>query len=218
MALERLLPRGREPVPSLKLERQAWKAGAAWVAGVDEAGAGPLAGPVTAGAVALSAGRRLKWYRRVNDSKVLPERVRDELAVEIKASVPWAVGWASAAEIDRVNIYQARKLAMLRAIEGLSVCPDAIISDAMPLPIANVRAVIDGDAVSIAVGAASIIAKTARDALMVEMCRQYPGYHFCQNKGYPTPEHKRLLVERGPCPIHRRSFAPVAQFSLPLPL
>ncbi len=204
------------PIPSLRFEREAWKAGAHWVAGVDEVGVGPLAGPVTAGMVALPAGRRFKWYRFVRDSKVLNERVRDELAAEIKASVPWALGWASHEEIDRINIYQARKLCMVRAFEALPVRPDAIISDALDLPLANVRPVIDGDALSIAVGAASIVAKVARDALMVEMCERYPGYGFCHNRGYPTPEHKQLLLARGPCEIHRRSFAPVAQFLLPL--
>jgi ribonuclease HII len=204
------------PIPSLRFEREAWKAGAHWVAGVDEVGVGPLAGPVTAGMVALPAGKRFKWYRFVRDSKVLKESVRNELAAEIKASVPWALGWASHEEIDRINIYQARKLCMVRAYEALSVRPDAIISDALDLPLPNVRPVIDGDALSIAVGAASIVAKVARDALMVEMCERYPGYGFCHNRGYPTPEHKQLLLARGPCEIHRRSFAPVAQFSLAL--
>jgi ribonuclease HII len=204
------------PIPSLRFEREAWKAGAHWVAGVDEVGVGPLAGPVTAGMVALPAGKRFKWYKFVRDSKVLKESVRDELAAEIRASVPWALGWASHEEIDRINIYQARKLCMVRAYEALSVRPDAIISDALDLPLPNVRPVIDGDALSIAVGAASIVAKVARDALMVEMCERYPGYGFCHNRGYPTPEHKQLLLARGPCEIHRRSFAPVAQFSLAL--
>ena len=104
---------------------------------------------------------------------------------------------------------------MLRAIEQLGVRPEAIISDALDLPLPGVRPVIHGDALSIAVGAASIVAKVARDALMVELCAKYPGYAFCRHKGYPTPEHKRLLQMRGPCPIHRRSFAPVAQFNLP---
>ncbi len=202
--------------PTLKFEREAWKAGAHWVAGVDEVGVGPLAGPVTAACVALPQGRRFKWYRFVNDSKVLPERTRVELAREIQASVPFAIGWADPAEIDRINIYQARKLCMLRAFEALAVTPDAIISDALPLPLPNVRAVIDGDALSVAVAAASIVAKVARDTLMEEMCGRYPGYAFCRNKGYPTPEHKALLLARGPCEIHRRSFAPVAQFSLRL--
>lgn len=203
-----------DPIPSLAFERRAWKAGAHWVAGVDEVGVGPLAGPVTAACVALPPGRRFKWYKTVRDSKVLPERTRVELAAEIRRAVPWALGWASHVEIDRINIYQARKLCMLRAFEALSVTPDHIISDALPLPLPNVEPVIDGDALSVAVAAASIIAKVARDALMEEMCAKYPGYGFCHNKGYPTPEHKRLLVRRGPCEIHRRSFAPVAQFTL----
>ena len=210
------MARALDPLPSLRFEREAWKAGAYWVAGVDEVGVGPLAGAVTAACVALPPRRRFKWYRWVNDSKVLPERVRDELAVEIMAAVPWAIGWANPAEIDRINIYQARKLCMLRAFEALAVQPDQIISDALPLPLPNVRAIINGDALSIAVGAASIIAKVARDAYMVAMCERYHGYNFCQNKGYPTPEHKRLLRERGACPIHRRSFAPVAQQVLDL--
>lgn len=206
------------PIPSLKFERAAWKAGAHWVAGVDEVGVGPLAGPVTAACVALPPNRRLKWYKTVRDSKVISEKLRDELAAEIKRSVPWAIGWADHLEIDRVNIYQARKLCMLRAFEQLSVQPDHIISDALPLPLPNVQAVIDGDALSVAVAAASIIAKVARDAYMNEMCEKYPGYGFCHNKGYPTPEHKRLLLANGPCEIHRRTFAPVAQFALALPV
>lgn len=206
------------PIPSLRFEREAWKSGAFWVAGVDEVGVGPLAGPVTAACVALPPRRRFAWYRAVRDSKVLPEAARLELAAAIKASVPFAIGWASHDEIDAINIYRARKLAMVRAFDQLPVEADAIISDALPLPLRNVRPVVDGDALSVAVAAASIIAKVARDALMVEMCERYPGYGFCHNKGYPTPEHKRLLLKRGPCPIHRRSFAPVAQRALALDL
>ena len=186
------------------------------MAGVDEVGVGPLAGAVAAACVALPPRRRFKWYRWVNDSKVLPEKVRDELAAQIMADVPWAIGWASPSEIDRINIYQARKLCMVRAFGVLSVQPDQIISDALPLPLPNVRPIIHGDALSISVGAASIIAKVARDAYMVRMCERYHGYNFCRNKGYPTPEHKRLLRERGATPIHRRSFAPVAQQVLDL--
>jgi ribonuclease HII len=204
------------PIPSLRFEREAWKSGAFWVAGVDEVGVGPLAGPVTAACVALPPRRRFKWYKAVRDSKVLPEATRVELAEEIRAAVPFALGWASHEEIDAINIYRARKLAMVRAFDQLAVQPDAIISDALPLPLRNVRPVIDGDALSVAVAAASIVAKVARDALMREMCERYPGYGFCHNKGYPTPEHKRLLRQRGPCPIHRRSFAPVAQMALAL--
>jgi ribonuclease HII len=201
------------PIPSLKFEKEAWNAGAFWVAGVDEVGVGPLAGPVAAAVVALPAGKRFAWYSKVRDSKVLSERQRDALAPKIRASVPFAIGWASHQEIDRIGILPARRLCMLRAFEQLSVKPDAIISDALDLPLPNLRAVIDGDALSVAVAASSIVAKVARDAVMNEMCARYPGYAFCQNKGYPTPEHKRLLQQRGPCEIHRRSFAPVAQYA-----
>ena len=201
------------PTPTLKFEKEAWNAGAHWVAGVDEVGVGPLAGPVAAAVVALPAGRRFAWYSKVRDSKVLSEPVRDMLAPKIRASVPFAIGWASHEEIDRIGILPARRLCMLRAFEQLGVKPDAVISDALDLPLPNLRAVIDGDALSVAVAAASIVAKVARDALMVELCAQYPGYNFCQNKGYPTPEHKRLLQHRGPCAIHRRSYAPVAQYA-----
>ncbi|MCC7363475.1 MAG: ribonuclease HII [Dehalococcoidia bacterium] len=207
-----------DPIPSLRFEREAWNAGAYWVAGVDEVGVGPLAGPVTAACVALPAGKRFPWYRAVRDSKVLPESARLELAVQIKRDVPFAIGWASHTEIDQVNIYKARKLAMVRSFDQLAVEPDAIISDALKLPLPNLRAVIDGDALSVAVAAASIVAKVARDALMDELCDRFPGYGFCHNKGYPTPEHKRLLARRGPCEIHRRSFAPVAQRSFALDL
>jgi ribonuclease HII len=151
----------------------------------------------------------------VRDSKVLPERARDELAGKIRESVPYAVGWASVEEIDHIGILPARRLCMLRAFEALGVKPDAVISDALDLPLPNVRPVIDGDALSVAVAAASIVAKVARDAVMIDLCSRYPGYGLCRNKGYPTPEHKRLLRERGPSPIHRRSYAPVAQFSFP---
>lgn len=201
------------PIPSLRFEKEAWNAGAQWVAGVDEVGCGPLAGPVAAGVVALPVGRRFKWYREVRDSKVLPESARDELSARIRKDVPFAIGWASVEEIDRIGILPARRLCMLRAFEGLGLKPDAVISDALDLPLPNVRAVIDGDALSVAVAAASIVAKVERDRLMTELCDQYPGYKFCQHKGYSTPEHKRLLRELGPSPIHRRSWAAVSQYA-----
>lgn len=203
------------PAPSLRFEREAWASGAQWVAGVDEVGCGPLAGPVTAAVVALPAGKRFRWYSRVRDSKVLSEAARNDLAPRIQRAVPFAIGWASHEEIDRIGILQARRLCMLRAFEQLPVTPDAIISDALDLPLPNLRAVIDGDALSVAVASASIVAKVARDTLMQELCERYPGYHLCKNKGYPTPEHKRLLRQRGPSPIHRRSYAPVAQVCFP---
>lgn len=206
---------GKTPVPSLRFEKEAFAAGAAWVAGVDEVGCGPIAGPVAAGVVAIPAGKRFRWFAHVRDSKVLPEKARDELSARIRESVPFAIGWASVEEIDRIGILPARRLCMLRAFETLSVTPDAVISDALDLPLPNVRAVIDGDALSVAVAAASIVAKVERDALMTRLCDEFPGYKFCRHKGYSTPEHKRLLRELGPSPIHRRSYAPVAQYAFP---
>lgn len=204
---------GATPIPSLRFEKEAWNAGAHWVAGVDEVGVGPLAGPVAAAVVALPANRRFRWYSVVRDSKVMSEHQRMGVAPKIQDSVPWAIGWASVEEIDRIGILPARRLCMLRAFEQLGVRPDAIISDALDLPLPNVRPIIDGDALSVAVASASIVAKVARDQVMDELCAKYPGYNFCQNKGYPTPEHKRLLQQRGPCAVHRKSYAPVAQFS-----
>jgi ribonuclease HII len=202
--------------PSLKFEREAWRAGAFWVVGVDEVGVGPLAGPVAAGAVALEPGKAFAWFRKVRDSKVLSAAVREFLAAQVRESVPSAVGWASHAEIDRIGILPARRLCMLRAIEQLGLHPDAIISDALDLPLEGVRPIVKADARSVAVAAASIVAKVARDALMHDLCAQYPGYGFCQHKGYPTPEHRFLLRKRGPSPIHRRSYAPVAQLAFDL--
>ena len=201
------------PIPSLKFEREAWRSGAIWVAGIDEVGVGPLAGPVTAGVVVLPKGRRFRWYSQVRDSKVISEATRLILSAQIRRDVSFAIGWASHEEIDQIGILPARRLCMMRALEQLEVRPDHIISDALDLPVEGVRPIIDADALSVAVAAASIVAKVERDALMVEYCGRYRGYAFCRNKGYPTPEHKRLLRQRGPCEIHRRSYAPVAQLN-----
>jgi ribonuclease HII len=183
------------------------------VGGVDEVGVGPLAGPVAAGVVALKPGKRFPWFDKVRDSKVVPEAMREALAAQIRASVPFAIGWASAEEIDRIGILPARRLCMLRAIEQLAVRPETILSDALDLPLPDVRAIIKADAQCVSVAAASIVAKVARDAVMVEMCGRYPGYGFCHNKGYPTPEHRAAINRRGPSDVHRKSYAPVAQKS-----
>lgn len=197
--------------PTLRFEREAWSAGCVWVAGVDEVGVGPLAGPVAAGAVAVCREQRFSWFKHVRDSKVLSAANRAELAELILATAPAAIGWASSEEIDRIGILPARRLCMLRALEQLTVTPGAIISDALSLPLENVRPVISADALSVSVAAASIIAKVARDRVMEELDAQYPGWGFAQHKGYPTSEHRRLLQERSPTPIHRRSYTPVAQ-------
>ena len=199
----------RTPIPSLRFEKEAWASGAFWVAGVDEVGCGPIAGPVAAGVVALPQGRRFRWYSHVRDSKVLPEKARDELSARIRESVPFAIGWATVEEIDRIGILPARRLCMLRAFEQLGVKPDAVISDALDLPLPNVRAVIDGDALSVAVAAASIVAKVERDRMLVELDREYPVYGLARHKGYGAPDHLAALAKYGPSPLHRLTFRSV---------
>ena len=203
--------RGGAPAPSLRWEREAWRDGAALVAGVDEVGVGPLAGPVTAAAVLLGPRDRRGWFRRVRDSKALPAAARAELAAEIEASIAHGVGWATNAEVDRCGIVEARRLAAMRAIGALPRAPDAVISDALALPLPRVRAEAKADARSVAVAAASIVAKVARDRWMAELCARLPGYGFCRNKGYATPAHRRAIERRGPCEAHRLSWAPFAR-------
>jgi len=181
------------------------------VAGVDEAGRGPLAGPVVAAAVILDPARPIAGLR---DSKALSARRRAELAAAIRErSLAWAVGIADVAEIDDVNILQATLRAMRRAVCALIVVPSEALVDGNVLPPLDcpARAIVKGDRDVMAISAASIIAKTARDAMLDEIDGRYPGYGFAQHKGYPTPAHLDALARLGPCPAHRRSFAPVAQ-------
>lgn len=196
----------------LRFEIELWEQGYNFIAGVDEAGMAPLAGPVVAGAVILPRNYKL---RGLNDSKqILDESKREELAQQIKNdAVCWSVGFAEVEEIDRINIYHAGLLAMQRAFQGLSCVPDFVLVDARKIPNCPTpqRGIIRGDALSASIAASSIIAKTTRDAHMLEMDRMYGGYGFASHKGYPTPEHCRALRERGALPIHRRSFARVRQ-------
>ncbi len=196
----------------LRFEIDLWTQGYFHVAGVDEAGMAPLAGPVVAGAVILPRNYKL---RGLNDSKkILDADMREELAVQIKRdAVCWAFGFAEVEEIDRINIYHAGLLAMRRAFEGLTCVPDFVLVDARKIPHCPTpqRGIIRGDALSASIAAASIIAKTTRDAHMMEMDRQYAGYGFASHKGYPTPEHCRALKELGALPIHRRSFGRVRE-------
>ncbi len=185
------------------------------VCGVDEAGRGPLAGPVVAAAVILDPVRHIAG---LNDSKKLSAKKREVLAVEIRAhALAWFVAEASVEEIDRMNILQASLLAMRRAVEGLSVLPTRAMVDGnrtplgMPCP---VEAVVGGDGKVAAIAAASILAKTVRDAGMMVLHERYPQYAFCKHMGYPTAVHLAALRKHGPSPVHRRSFAPVAQVSL----
>jgi ribonuclease HII len=196
----------------LRFELELWTEGFGFVAGVDEAGMAPLAGPVVAGAVILPRNYKL---RGLNDSKkILDPEKRDELAAQIKRdAVCWSVGFAEVEEIDKINIYHAGLLAMQRAVCGLTSQPDFILVDARKIPNCTVpqRGIIRGDALSASIAAASIIAKTTRDAHMLEMDALYSGYGLASHKGYPTPEHCRALKELGALPIHRRSFARVRQ-------
>ncbi|MCI4646042.1 MAG: ribonuclease HII [Hyphomonadaceae bacterium] len=178
--------------------------------GIDEAGRGPWAGPVCAGAVILASGA---LPQGLTDSKKLSAARRTALTPAIKASaMAWGIGWASPEEIDAMNIRQATHLAMRRAVEALAICPEHALVDGNDLPAGLPcpgETVIKGDLTEPAISAASILAKTARDALMVEMEARYPGYGFAAHKGYGTPAHKAALTELGPCAIHRMSFAPV---------
>lgn len=196
----------------LRFEIELWAQGFNLVAGVDEAGMAPLAGPVVAGAVILPQNYKL---RGLNDSKkILDETKREELAAQIKKDAYcWSIGFAEVEEIDRINIYHAGLLAMQRAVQGLSCAPDFILVDARRIPNcpSPQRGIIRGDALSASIAAASIIAKTTRDAHMLELDRMYSGYGLASHKGYPTPEHCRSLKELGALPIHRRSFARVRQ-------
>lgn len=181
------------------------------VAGIDEAGRGPLAGPVVAGAVILDPKRPIRGLR---DSKQLTAPERDRLAVKIKArALAWAVAEAGVAEIDDLNILQATLVAMRRAVAALSVAPGEALVDGNHCPSLGcpVRAIVGGDRDVAAISAASILAKTARDLMLVALDREYPEYGFAQHKGYATREHLAALARHGPCPAHRRSFAPVRQ-------
>src|SRR6266480_2547512 len=196
----------------LRFEIELWLQGINLVAGVDEAGMAPLAGPVVAGAVILPQHYKL---RGLDDSKkILDEARRAELAAQIKQdAICWSVGFAAVEEIDTINIYHAGLLAMQRALQGLSCVPDYVLVDARRIPNCAVpqRGIIRGDALSATIAAASIIAKTTRDAHMIELDALYSGYGLATHKGYPTPQHCRLLKQLGALPIHRRSFARVRQ-------
>lgn len=196
----------------LRFEIDLWEQGFNFIAGVDEAGMAPLAGPVIAGAVILPRNYKLK---KLNDSKqILDPNMRDELAHQIKQdALFWSAGRAEVEEIDTLNIYHAGLLAMRRAVEGLTSQPDFILVDARRIPHCQTpqRGIIKGDTLSASIAAASIIAKTTRDAIMTEFDSIHPGYNFATHKGYPTPEHCRCLKELGATPIHRRSFARVRE-------
>ncbi|MBI4328324.1 MAG: ribonuclease HII [Chloroflexi bacterium] len=203
------------PTPTLAYEDELRSAGYARIAGLDEAGRGPLAGPVAAAAVILPADTSLPWLARVNDSKLLSAKVREELVPLILAQAAVGLGMVSSATIDEAGIVQATKLAMLRALDALGALPQALLIDAVPLREAGLpyRAIVHGDSLSSSVACASIVAKVARDRIMVELDSRYPGYGFARHKGYGTPEHLAALARLGPSPVHRRTFAPVRRYA-----
>jgi ribonuclease HII len=204
-------------MPTLEMEHRLRAAGHALVAGIDEAGRGPLAGPVMAAAVILPADYA---HAFLNDSKQLTERRRDELYAELKADARLLISsaLASVEEIERLNILRASHLAMERAVRGLPHAPDVCLIDGLPVPRFPWphEGVVKGDSLSLSIAAASIIAKVERDQFMLAADAEYPQYGFAAHKGYGTPLHLARLQEHGPCPLHRRTFQPVAQLTLAL--
>ncbi len=195
--------------PTDIFEVEARRCGHRYIAGLDEAGRGPLAGPVIAAAVIFP--RRCRVLG-LNDSKQLSAAHRDQLYVSIRDRATMVgVGSATEKEIDRINILEATRLAMQRAIASLPLVPDFLLLDALTLPLLSIpqRAIITGDCLSLSIAAASVIAKVTRDRMMVGYHTEYPEYNFLSHKGYSTPEHLRLLTRHGPCAIHRRTFWPV---------
>lgn len=195
--------------PTLVLETELARLCGGLVCGVDEAGRGPWAGPVSAGAVILNPD---DLPPGIDDSKALTEKRRFEMEPQIKArALAWGVGFASVQEIAELNILQATGLAMRRAIEALDLTPAAALVDGnyrFKLP-CEVQTVVKGDSLSLSIAAASILAKTARDRLMIELDAQYPEYGFARHKGYNAPAHSAALKALGPCPAHRPSWAPI---------
>ena len=195
-----------------RYEKKLRAIGVTRIAGIDEAGRGALAGPVVAAAVVLPEKFR---HRRLNDSKQLAPDSREEIYSELvrNPEVRWTVGVVDSIEIDRINILRASHRAMRLAIEQLIETPDHVLIDGLPVipfPLPQ-TAIIDGDCISLSIAAASVIAKVTRDRMMRDFCAQFPQYCFSQHKGYGTELHLLKLHEFGPCPIHRRSFEPVAQ-------
>lgn len=204
-------------MPSLLHEKRLRAAGHQVVAGIDEAGRGPMAGPVCVASVVLPPKYR---HPVLNDSKKLAEKQREKLYEEITRhpDIRWHCEVVEVEVIDRINILQATWLGMRRCALALDPRPDAVLIDGTPVrdfPVHHV-ALVEGDSLSYSIAAASIIAKVTRDRLMVEMALQFPQYGFETHKGYCTPHHQETLRIHGPCPHHRRSFAPVAQMQLPL--
>ena len=204
-------------MPSLDHENELRASGHAVVAGVDEAGRGPLAGPVCVAAVILPEGFD---HDRLNDSKKLTARQRERIFEEITTcdDILWHCVIVEVEEIDRINILQATHSGMRRAVKALPRKVHAALIDGTPVRAfpCHQRALVGGDGLSFSIAAASVIAKVTRDRIMHDLALQFPGYGFEEHKGYGTPRHMEMIRKLGPCPAHRRSFAPVSQMKLPL--
>lgn len=207
------------PAPELRFEQALWKQGVSSIAGLDEAGRGALAGPVAVGAVIFAESPTLiRKLEGVRDSKLMTPLQRERWAERIRqVALAWGVGYASNREIDQLGISPATHLAARRALAALDPMPAHLLLDYFLLPDhpGPQTALIKGDARSLSIAAASILAKTSRDALMLDLDGAFPGYRFGQHKGYATAEHRRRLARLGASPVHRMSFSPCAQLSLP---
>lgn len=193
----------------LKYEKALYKNGVKLIAGVDEVGRGPLVGPVVAAAVILPINYHLDG---LNDSKKLTEKKRERFYdILMQEAIAIGIGEASAKEIDEINIYQASKLAMMRALENLKIKPEHVLVDAMPLKEIDIpsTSIIHGDALSLSIAAASVIAKVTRDRMMIELDKKYPEYGFAQHKGYPTKKHLEVLQKYGVLDNYRFTYGPV---------
>ena len=209
--------------PDFAREHQLWAQGLAHVVGVDEAGRGPLAGPVVAAAVALSSDFSSPHFSLLNDSKQISQSLREKLYDEITQNARWGIGVVDAPAIDEINIRQASWRAMQNAVDDLRArtsttsstrySVDFVLIDGLPYSEAAwpYQAIVKGDAKSLSIAAASVLAKVWRDRLMTEFDAQFPAYGFASHKGYGTPQHLRALQEYGACPIHRRTFKPVRE-------
>ena len=199
-------------MPSLRYEKKAYKNGAEIIAGIDEAGRGPLAGPVVAAAAILPPNFK---HKTLNDSKQLSEQQREEIYAELTATPEfyWGVGVSDVDVIDHYNILRATWRAMQLALDSLYIHPDHVLVDGLRVPLIGVNqtAIVKGDAKSFSIAAASVIAKVTRDRMMLTIHEQFPQYNFARHKGYGTPEHLAALGQYGPSPVHRKSFAPVRQ-------
>ncbi|HEY0073327.1 MAG TPA: ribonuclease HII [Abditibacteriaceae bacterium] len=199
------------PAPTFERERELVALGYTRIAGVDEAGRGPLAGPVVAGAAIVPFDFSSPHFSRLNDSKKLDEATREILYEELTPHIEWGVGIVDAATIDEINIRQASWLAMKNAVAALKNVPDYVLIDGLPYDSGPwpYEALVKGDARSLSIAAASVIAKVTRDRLMLEYDKEFPDYGFARHKGYPAPKHLKALQEHGVCAIHRQTFGPV---------